>query len=90
MPDGAEISEVLSKVDSPEMTIQYEITEGPFPVSGYLSTVTVESEGEGVCSISWGAQFEVDEENEAAMKELFSGFYNVIIDSLGTLINSEN
>lgn len=90
MPDGAEISELLSKVDSSEMTIQYKITKGPFPISNYLSTVTVESESEETCSVSWGAQFEVEAENEAAMKELFEGFYHVIIDSLENLINAKN
>ena len=90
MPDGAEINEVLSKVDAPEMTIQYEITDGPFPIKGYLSTVVVEAVDENSCSVTWGSQYEVDDENAAAMHELFEGFYHVIIDSLENLINAQN
>lgn len=90
MPDGAAISEVLSKVDNNNMVLQYEITDGPFPITGYLSTVKVVPVSETSCSVTWGSQFEVGAEAEAQMKELFNGFYNVIIDSLETLINAGN
>ena len=90
MPDGAAISEVLSEVDADNMQIQYKITDGPFPITGYLSTVKVTVIDSSSCNISWGAQFEVSSENEGEMKELFQGFYNVIIDSLEGLINSQN
>ena len=90
MPDGAAISEVLSKVNEEKMQIQYEILDGPFPITGYLSTVTIMNQGESSCEVSWGAQFDVSSENEEAMKDLFSGFYTVIIDSLENLINSQN
>ena len=90
MPDGAEINEVLSQVDSNNMQIQYKITEGPFPVTGYISTVSVSSIDGSSCTVSWSAEFDVATENEEAMKDLFSGFYNVIIDSLETVINGEN
>ena len=49
MPDGAAIYEVLNEVDHSAMEFQYTITEGPFPVSGYVSTVKVESTGDGTC-----------------------------------------
>jgi hypothetical protein len=90
MPDGAEINEVLNEVDLNNMQIQYRITEGPFPVTDYLSTVTVSSIDGSSCTVSWGAQFDVATENEEAMKDLFNGFYTVIIDSLETVINGEN
>jgi hypothetical protein len=90
MPDGAAISEVLSKVNNEQMQIQYEILEGPFPVTDYLSTVTVVEKDESSCEVSWGSQFEVASENEEAMKDLFNGFYTVIIDSLENLIDSQN
>ena len=82
MPDGAAINEVLSKVDEAGKYIQYEIIDGPFPVSGYLCTVKVVEKTDSSCEVSWGSQFEVASENEQAMKDLFGGFYNVIIDSL--------
>ena len=88
LPDGAAIHEVLDKLDNTNMEMQYKITEGPFPISGYLSTVKVEAMGNNSCKVTWGCEFETAAETE--MVELFEGFYNVIIDSLETLVNSQN
>lgn len=90
MPDGAAISEVLEKVDEASMEMQYKITEGPFPITGYVSNVKVEKTGEGSCKITWGCEFESSEEAKDEMIKLFEGFYHVIIDSLGTLIAKKN
>jgi len=90
LPDGAAISEVLSKVDNSNMEMQYKITDGPFPVTGYLSTIKVEAVGDINCKVTWGCEFETETENEKAMTDLFGGFYNVIIDSLETMINNKN
>lgn len=90
MPDGAEISERLELVDDATMTLQYKITEGPFPITDYLSTVKVKAVGDNTCEVTWGSEFNVDEEAKAQMEELFGGFYNVIIDSLEPLINNQN
>lgn len=90
MPDGAEIHEVLSHLDNDQMQLQYRITSGPFPVEGYLSTVTVTSISNTSCTVSWGSQYEVSDEAAESMKELFEGFYNVIIDSLENLSKSSN
>ncbi|MCE7997116.1 MAG: SRPBCC family protein [Roseivirga sp.] len=90
MPDGAEIHEVLTEVDQDVMQLQYIITEGPFPVQGYLSTVKVTEVDQNSCTVSWGSQYEVSDEAAPDMKELFEGFYNVIIDSLETLSKGSN
>lgn len=90
MPDGAAIYEVLDKVDNATMEMQYKITKGPFPITGYVSNVKVEAVGNSNCKITWGCQFETSEESKAAMIELFEGFYNVIIDSLESKIQNQN
>lgn len=90
MPDGAEISERLEKVDNSKMTLQYKIIEGPFPITDYLSTIKVKALGNKTCEVIWGAEFNVGDEAKAQMEELFGGFYNVIIDSLESLINNRN
>ncbi len=90
MPDGAKISEVLDKIDSSSMEMQYIITDGPFPITGYISNVKVESMDNSSCKVTWGSQFDTGEETKAAMIELFEGFYNVIIDSLESMIQSQN
>ena len=90
LPDGAAIYEVLSKVDQSKMEMQYKITEGPFPITNYLSTVKVDATGDNTCKITWGCEFEVSDEAKAEMEKVFSGFYHVIIESLETLIKSQN
>lgn len=90
MPDGAAIYEVLNKVEHSTMEMQYKITEGPFPITGYVSDVKVEAIGETSCKVTWGCQFESGEDTTPAMTELFEGFYNVIIDSLESMIKNQN
>jgi len=82
MPDGAEIHEVLEEVNNDKMEMQYIITEGPFPITGYVSNVKVEKTGDGSCKITWGCEFESESEVKESMIALFEGFYNTIIDSL--------
>lgn len=82
MPDGAAIHEVLEKVEDSSMEFQYKITEGPFPISGYVSNVKVEKVGESTSKITWGCEFETEPATKQDMVNLFEGFYNTIIDSL--------
>ena len=86
MPDGAAIHEVLSKVDEAKMEMEYKITEGPFPIEGYVSTIKVSDRGANSCEVTWNCQFETSSEAEKDMVGLFSGFYNVIIDNLEGLL----
>ena len=88
MPDGAAIHEILNKVDNTNMEMQYQITEGPFPVTGYLSTIKVEGLGDSNCKVTWGCEFESAPEAEKQMSELFEGFYHVIIDNLETTLRN--
>lgn len=88
MPDGAAIHEVLNKVDETAMEFQYEITEGPFPISSYISDVKVTPKSENSCEITWVCEFTSAPEAQAEMSQLFEGFYNVIIDSLEQVLQN--
>lgn len=90
MPDGAAIHEVLDRVEDDTMEMEYKITSGPFPVTGYVSTIKVEGTGISSCKVTWGCEFEASDEVEQDMKDLFAGFYNVIIESLETVIQNQN
>lgn len=90
MPEGAAIHEVLDMVEDSAMEMQYKITEGPFPITGYVSTVKVSALSDNSCKITWGCEFDCSKEVEEEMTKLFEGFYHVIIESLENLIRSEN
>ena len=86
MPDGAEISEVLNKLDPDKMHFEYEILSGPFPITNYISDVNIKSLNDENCEISWECNFNVNDEAETDMKNLFEGFYHTIINDLETYI----
>ena len=90
LPEGAAIHEVLSLLEEENMQMQYKITEGPFPIVDYVSTIKVSPMEEENCKISWGCTFESTSEVEQDMIQLFEGFYNVIIESLENYIQSDN
>ena len=93
MPDGAAaaIHETLHKVEDTTMELQYKMTKGPFPISGYVSDIKVTAIGDSSCTVTWGCQFETEEaSNNSAMIELFEGFYHAIIEGLETRIQNKN
>jgi hypothetical protein len=88
LPDGAAIHEELNFAKDASMEMQYKINEGPFPITGYVSNIKVESDRNGSCKITWGCEFESSEEVKEEMEKLFGGFYHVIIDSLEGYLNN--
>lgn len=82
LPDGAAIHEILNFANNDAMEMQYKITEGPFPVEGYVSDIKISPLNDHSCKITWGCEFDSAEEVKSEMKNVFGGFYNVIIDEL--------
>ena len=68
------------------MHIEYIILSGPFPISGYVSNVTVKAVNDHSCEVSWSSKFTVDGVPEVDMITVFEGFYNAIMDGLETLL----
>lgn len=88
LPDGAAIHEVLNFTNNNVMEMQYKITEGPFPVEGYVSTIKVSPVADNSCKITWGCEFTSEDAVKNDMENLFGGFYNVIIDELEGYLNN--
>ena len=86
MPDGAEINEILNFAKNDKMEMQYIITDGPFPVTDYVSNVKITQINAHKSEVSWDCNFNSSPEVAEEMKNLFSGFYNVIIDNLETYL----
>ncbi len=87
MPDGAKIYEILNFAKHGDMEMQYIITDGPFPVTGYVSDIKVTELDAELSDITWNCEFESSQEVEEEMKNLFGGFYHVIIENLETYLN---
>jgi len=87
MPDGAKINEILNFADDSKMEMQYIITDGPFPITNYVSDVKVTEVDPTISNVTWECTFESSSEVEEEMKSLFVGFYNVIIESLETYLS---
>ena len=88
MPDGAKIDEILNFADNDKLEMQYSITNGPFPITNYISDIKVMEVDFSKSNITWECVFESSSEVQEDMKKLFGGFYNVIIDSLETYLNN--
>ena len=88
MPDGAEINEVLNFVENDKMEMQYKITNGPFPITNYVSDVKVSEVAATISEITWECEFDAAPEVKEEMKSLFEGFYNVIIENLESYLKN--
>ena len=82
MPDGAAIHEVLNFTNDTTQEMQYKITDGPFPISEYVSNIKVNPLDSDSCSINWSCSFHSSEEVVGEMENLFKGFYESIIENL--------
>ncbi len=82
MPDGAVIHEELNYANNEAMEMQYKITEGPFPIQGYVGEIKVSSAGENSCKVTWGCEFNSEEAVKTDMENLFTGLYTTVIDQL--------
>ncbi len=82
LPDGAAIHEILNFAENDKMEMQYIITEGPFPVTNYVSDVKVSAIDSDNCKVTWGCEFESTPEAKEEMEKLFGGFYEVMLESL--------
>lgn len=88
MPDGAKINEILNFATNEKMEMQYIITDGPFPITNYVSDVKVTEVDNANSNVTWECEFESSQEVEEEMKGLFGGFYNVIIVNLEAYLNN--
>lgn len=89
MPDGAQIHEELTVLNSDDMHLEYTILESPLPISNYTGIVDIKSTGEDSCVISWGSTYEVGPDAAAMMDEMLTGIYNAIISGLEELVSAK-
>ncbi|WP_329034456.1 SRPBCC family protein [Streptomyces sp. NBC_00178] len=75
--DGGVIVERLETFDDEARTYSYSILSAPFPVTAYLSTLTVHADsGPGTSRVEWSGTFTPDGVDEAEAVGLFRGIYS--------------
>jgi hypothetical protein len=73
--DGAVVVERLQAFDNAAKTYSYSISQAPFPVTEYLSTLSVEAQGQGA-RVTWFGRFTPNGVSDEAAEKLFAGIYS--------------
>ena len=69
--DGTVFIETLVALSDEEMILQYDIVEGPLPVSNYVATMRLQPVTEGnMTYATWSAEFETADKNIEAMRHV--------------------
>lgn len=76
------LAERLLSHDDAARTYRYTIADGPLPVEGYVSNVTVADPGDGTCTVRWSARFEPAGAPAEVAAEAIEGIYDSGLNSL--------
>jgi len=80
---GEIIVERLEKFDNAARSYSYSIVQAPFPITGYLSTISVQEKAAGNwCHVDWSGTFTPKGISDSKASELFQGVYEGGLKSL--------
>ncbi|MEQ9300496.1 MAG: SRPBCC family protein [Cyclobacteriaceae bacterium] len=79
MPDGAEIKEVLTKVDHGSMKMTYEMVNSSLPIEQYKVQLQVMAKGSDHCEIQYNSSCQINQTLEEDMMKLLQSVYTEII-----------
>lgn len=88
-PEGATIVERLIAFDHPGRSYSYAILQAPFPVTDYLSTLTVEAAEGGGARVVWSGRFTPLGAGEEEVSALFRGIYEEGLTALAERLASQ-
>jgi hypothetical protein len=84
LANGAALIERMFSFDESKRSYAYSIEEGPLPVSGYRSTVSVLAQpSEGGCRVEWSGEFSPHGATEPEAVAVIRGIYRAGLDRLG-------
>lgn len=79
--DGAVVIERLEAFDNAGKTYSYSILQAPFPATDYLSTIRVETQGQGA-RVTWSGRFTAKGVTDEEVVALFAGIYQGGLEAL--------
>lgn len=87
-PTPPPIKEKLTALDDAGKTFSYEILEGPLPVAGYASTLTVVAAGQG-STITWSSTFKAAGADDVTAQTTIEGVYTSGLENLKKLMETK-
>jgi len=89
--DGGTIDEQLVSWDDDGMSYSYKIIGGVLPVSNYMSTISVEAEGDEQSKITWTGHFDPAEGQKADMaREVITNVYRAGLVNVKTMMDGND
>lgn len=82
LADGATVKEQITEHSDDERRYTYRITESPLPMKNYVSTLSVQPEGDGA-RLTWESQFEAVGAPAAEVEAMLRGLYEAGLQSVG-------
>ncbi|MBE9141028.1 SRPBCC family protein [Nodosilinea sp. LEGE 07088] len=82
MADGNDLEEKIIEVSHDARLFRYAIDRHPLPASDLIASIKVRDVSNGRTTITWGAEFEADEETAAQVKEMLQMVYSQGIQGL--------
>ena len=68
--------------DDDAMSYRYVIVDGPLPVEGYASVLSVTDHGDGTSTVRWACEFRLAGAPEDVAREAIGGIYDAGLQSL--------
>ena len=82
LPGDAKIIEDLVSHSDDGMSYSYRITEGPFPITDYVSTILVEADGDESCKVTWSSTFNASGVSDQEAIGIITGVYEAGLESI--------
>jgi len=88
--DGGTVDEELVSRDNDGMTYSYKIVGGVLPVSNYMSTISVEPEGDAQSKVTWEGHFDPAEgQTEEVATEVITNVYRAGLVNVKSMLNGD-
>jgi len=82
-PNNETIVERLEKFDNAARSYSYSIIQAPFPITDYLSTISVRQKaGESGCLVEWSGTFIANGVSDSEASKLFKGIFEDGLNAL--------
>lgn len=69
--DGSIIEDIIEEINHDKQQLRYRSTKMPFPIKNYVGTVQIMPINDELTDLSWSAEYQVADKDQAQMHDLF-------------------